>query len=166
MTDYEKYIKRYLDLIPSENLLQELQNSGNAITEIYGNLTDEQSNYSYADGKWSLKVLLQHMIDAEKIFNYRALRFARNDKTELPGWDEASYGENSNVASTSLSDLIEEFKTIRNVSCLFFKNLDEELLSRTGSANGNELSVETIGKLIVGHTLHHLNIIKERYLNE
>lgn len=165
MTEFEKYTQRYLDLIPGDNWLEEMEKAGTITLEIYSRLTDEQSNFSYADGKWSLKVLLQHMIDAEKIFNYRALRFSRNDKTELPGWDEVLYGENNNVSMIRLNDLMDEFETVRKMSILFFKNLDEEILHRTGIANGQEISVENIGKLIVGHNIHHLNIIKERYIS-
>lgn len=164
MTEFQKYIQRYLDLIPSENWLSEMEKARSQTLEIYENLSEEQADFAYAEGKWTLKILLQHLIDAEKIFNYRALRFSRNDQTELAGWDEELYGENNNAADYSLIELIEEFKLSRKISVSFFKNLNTETLQRTGTANKNKISVETLGKLIVGHNTHHLNIIKERYL--
>ena len=164
MTEFQKYIQRYLDLIPSENWLEELKNFGAQTLEIYGKLSVEHSNFAYAEGKWTLKELLQHLIDAERIFIYRALRFSRNDQTELAGWDEELYAKEYFLNDVSLQTLLEEFDFLRKSNILFFGNLNEEILSRKGVANGNEISVETIGKLIVGHNIHHLNIIRERYL--
>lgn len=164
MTEFQKYVQRYLDLIPSENWIQELEKVGSETELFYESLTSEQADFAYAEEKWSLKVLLQHLIDAEKIFIYRALRFSRNDSTELSGWEEELYAENANADFYELNALIEEFSAARRLSVLFFQNLNSEFLSRKGIANKNEISVETIGKLIVGHNIHHLNIIKERYL--
>ena len=164
MTEFQKYIQRYLDLIPSDNWLEELKDSGNQTLEIYQQFSEQQSNFAYAEGKWSLKILLQHLIDAERIFVYRALRFSRNDQTELAGWDEEDYAKNYFLEEISLKSLLEEFEYLRKSTVLFFENLNVNILSRKGIANNNEISVETIGKLIVGHNIHHLNIIKERYL--
>ena len=164
MTDFQKYIQRYLDLIPSDNWLEEMKNSGNQTLEIYHQFSEQQSNFAYAEGKWSLKILLQHLIDAERIFVYRALRFSRKDQTELAGWDEEDYAENYYLDEISLESLLEEFEYLRKSTVLFFENLNTNILSRKGIANKNEISVETLGKLIVGHNIHHLNIIKQRYL--
>ncbi|KIA88236.1 DinB family protein [Kaistella jeonii] len=164
MTEFQKYIQRYLDLIPSENWLEELKNSADQTLEIYMKLSEEESNFAYAEGKWTLKELLQHLIDAERIFIYRALRFSRNDQTELSGWDEELYAKEYFLDQVSLKNLMEEFDFLRKSNILFFRNLNQEILSRKGIANKNEISVETIGKLIVGHNIHHLNIIRERYL--
>ena len=164
MTEFEKYIQRYLDLIPSENWLEELKNVTNATLEIYSQLSEEQSEFAYAEGKWTLKVLLEHLIDTEKIFNYRALRFARNDKSALTGFDEELFAKNGIAEYLKIGDLIEEYNIVRLSTIIFFSRLKEEQLSRKGLANNNESSVETIGKLVVGHNIHHLNIIKERYL--
>lgn len=165
MTEFQKYIQRYLDLVPSENWLEEMKFSGNSTLEIYRNLSIEQSNFAYVEGKWTMKELLQHLIDAERIFTYRAMRFARKDKTELPGWDEEDYAKHYFSAERSLESLIDEFDLVRKSSLIFFENLNAQQLSETGIANGNEIAVETIGKLIIGHNIHHLNIINERYLN-
>ena len=166
MTEFQKYIQRYLDLIPTENWLEEMKKTGEKTASLYSFLAEEQSNFAYADGKWTLKELLQHLIDAERIFAYHALRFARNDQTELAGWDEETYAKHYFSSERSLQSLIDEFETVRKSSCLLFENLNEIQLSKTGVANGNEISVETIGKLIVGHNIHHLNIIEERYLSK
>ncbi|WP_332026255.1 DinB family protein [Kaistella sp.] len=166
MTEFQKYIQRYLDLIPSENWLEEMKKSGEKTVSLYSFLAEEQSNFAYAEGKWTLKELLQHLIDAERIFAYRALRFARNDQTELAGWDEETYAKYYFSSERSLQSLTDEFETVRKSSCLLFENFNEIQLSKTGVANGNEISVETIGKLIVGHNIHHLNIIEERYLSK
>lgn len=164
MTDFEKYIQRYLNLIPSKNWLAEMEISTTQTIDLYRNISEERSGFAYAEGKWTLKILLQHIIDAERIFIYRALRFARKDQTELSGWHEEEYAENYFLDGISLESILEEFEDLAKSNTLFFKNLNLELLPQSGMANQNEISVETIGKLIVGHRIHHLNIIKERYL--
>ena len=166
MTEFQKYIQRYLDLIPTENWLEEMKKTGEKTVSLYSFLAEDQSDFAYAEGKWTLKELLQHLIDAERIFAYRALRFARKDKTDLPGWDEEEYAQHYFPTERSTQNLVEEFETVRKSSTLFFENLNEIQLSETGVANGNEISVETIGKLIVGHNIHHLNIIEERYFSK
>jgi hypothetical protein len=164
MTDFEKYIQRYLDLVPSENWIEELKNLGKKTLEIYEKLTEEQGDFAYAEGKWSLKTLLQHLIDTEKVFAYRAMRFSRNDQSLVSGFDEESWADNSYAETRTLKSLIKEFKVMRKQSVIFFKTLPAEALQLIGIVNENEIKVETIGKLTVGHNIHHLNIIKERYL--
>lgn len=166
MTDFEKYIQEYTGLIPTENWIQEMKNTANKTLEIYGSLSEEQGNFAYAEGKWSLKILLEHLTDTEKIFSYRALRFARNDKTALAGFDEELFARNGIAGQLKLEEIIEEFQLNRLNSLAFFSKLPQDKLLQTGIANGNEISVETIGKLIVGHHIHHLNIIEERYLSK
>ncbi|KMQ71577.1 hypothetical protein SDC9_158625 [bioreactor metagenome] len=163
-TEFQKYIQRYVELIPSENWLESMRISGEKTLELFRGLSEEKSNFAYAEGKWTLKELLQHLIDAERIFAYRALTFARKDRTELAGWDEEEYAKNYFSNERSLQSLTDEFDAVRKSSILLFAHLNPEQLSQTGIANGNEISVETIGKLIVGHHLHHLNVIRERYL--
>ncbi len=163
MTDFQKYVQRYLDLIPSENWLQELKNTGEKTVQIYSGLTEQQSLFAYAEGKWTLKELLLHLSDTERIFQYRILAFARGDQHELPGFDEETYAENSFANERSLESLIEEYQLVRKSSQILLETLHPSAANNIGTANGNQLSVETIGKLIVGHNEHHLNIIKERY---
>ena len=164
MTDFEKYIQRYLDLVPSENWIEEMKTASAQTLEIYESLSEEQGNFAYAEGKWSLKTLLQHLIDTEKVFAYRALRFSRKDQSLVSGFDEEAWADNSYAENRTLKSLIKEFKVTRKQSSIFFKTLPAEALQLIGIVNENEIKVETIGKLTVGHNLHHLNIIKERYL--
>lgn len=159
MTEHQKY----LNLIPSENWISEMKNCGRETLELYSNLPENQADFAYAEGKWSLKELLQHLIDAERIFVYRALRFSRKDKTALPGWDEEIYAKYYYPNEKTLASLIEEFQAVRKSTEVFFENLNSTQLSETGIANNIEVSVETLGKLVVGHNIHHLNIIEERY---
>ena len=164
MTDFQKYIQRYLDQIPSENWLEELKKSGEKTVEIYSKLSEEQSHFAYDQGKWTLKELLLHLSDTERVFQYRILAFARGDQNELPGFDEELYTDQSFANERSLESLLEEYKLVRKSSQILLETLNPNVLHNIGTANGNQISVETIGKLIVGHNFHHLNIIEERYL--
>lgn len=164
MTDFQKYIQRYLDLIPSDNLLGELKKSADKTIGIFSNLTEEQSTFAYAEGKWTLKGVLLHLSDTERVFQYRILAFARGDQNNLPGFDENEYAEKSFADKRPLESLLEEYILVRKSSQILLATLQPSALHNTGMANGHEISVETIGKLIVGHNYHHLNIIEERYL--
>jgi len=164
MTDFQKYIQRYLDLIPSGNWLEELKKSGEKTIAIYSKLSEEQSHFAYAEGKWTLKELLLHLSDTERVFQYRILAIARGDKNELPGFDEELYANQSFANGRSLNSLIEEYELIRKSSRILLETMNPSALDHIGTANGNRISAGTIGKLIVGHNLHHLNIIVERYL--
>jgi hypothetical protein len=164
MSDFQKYVQRYLDNIPSENWLEELKKSGEKTVEIYSKMTEEQSFFAYAEGKWTLKELLLHLSDTERVFQFRILAFARGDKNELPGFDEELYANQSFANERSLESLLEEYKLLRKLSQILLETMNPSALKNIGTANGNQISVETIGKLIVGHNYHHLNIIEERYL--
>ncbi len=164
MTEFQKYVQRYLDLIPSGNWLEVLKISGEKTVAIYSKLSEEQSYFAYADGKWTLKELLLHLSDTERIFQYRILAIARGDQNNLPGFDEDLYVSQSFANERALQSLVEEFQVIRKSSGILLETLHPSALHRIGTANGNQISAETIGKLIVGHNLHHLNVIEERYL--
>lgn len=166
MTDFQKYIQRYLDLIPSENWLEELKKTGEQTVELYAQLSEEQSSFAYAEGKWTLKELLLHLSDTERVFQYRILAFLRSDQNELPGFDEELYANQSFANERTVSSLLEEYQLIRKSSQVLLETAHLSALKNVGTANGNQISAETIGKLIVGHNVHHLNIIKERYLVE
>lgn len=166
MTDFQKYIQRYLDLIPSGDWLAELTKSEMKTVGIYSNLTEEQSKFAYADGKWTLKGVLLHLSDTERVFQYRILAIARGDKNNLPGFDENEYAEKSYADERSLESLLEEYKLVRKSSQILLETMNHTALQTIGTANGHEISAETIGKLIIGHNYHHLNIIEERYLSK
>ncbi|MEC3874819.1 DinB family protein [Chryseobacterium salviniae] len=166
MTDFQKYIQRYLDLIPSENWLEELKKNGEQTVELYAQLSEEQSLFAYAEGKWTLKELLLHLSDTERVFQYRILAFLRGDENELPGFDEELYASQSFANERSLDSLVEEFQLVRKSSQILLESAQSSALQNIGTANGNQIYAETVGKLIVGHNQHHLNIIRERYLPE
>ncbi|WP_288243216.1 DinB family protein [uncultured Chryseobacterium sp.] len=164
MTDFQKYVQRYLDLIPSDDWLEELKKTGDKTIELYAQLSKEQSLFAYAEGKWTLKELLLHLSDTERVFQYRILAFLRGDQNELPGFDEELYATQSFANERSLNSLLEEYQLIRKSSQVLLESASSSALQNVGTANGNQISAETIGKLIVGHNEHHLNIIRKRYL--
>ena len=127
-------------------------------------LSADKWDYSYAPGKWTVKELVQHLIDAERIFAYRALCFARKDATPLPGFDENSYVVHSAANRRSAEDLMQEFLLVQQSSAALFASFDKVQLESTGSANGNPVYVRGIGYIIIGHALHHKAILEERYL--
>lgn len=125
--------------------------------------SEEQAMHRYAPGKWSVKEVVGHLCDAERIFAYRALRFARTDATELPGFDENLYVPAGNFDSRSLPDLAAEFAAIRVATVALFRGFDEAALGRRGIANGQSMSVRALGHTLVGHEAHHMAILHERY---
>ena len=162
--EYGEYYKNYIELVQTNSLLDELESSVISIYSLLTGISPELSDYRYAQGKWSIKELVQHLIDTEKIFNYRALRFVRNDNQELLGYDHDEYVKQSKVNNRSITDLLEELRLQRKLTMLFFGNLDKDDLLKMGMANSANLSVRAIGFIQVGHVLHHTRIIQERYL--
>lgn len=162
--EYGEYYKTYIELVQTDSLLDELNSSVSDLCILLVDLSSKQSEYRYAPGKWSIKELVQHLIDTEKIFIYRALRFVRNDSQELLGYDHDEYVEQSKVNNRSISSLLEELQLQRKLTIQFFKHLDQDDLTKCGKANGYNLSVRAIGYIQIGHVLHHTKIIKERYL--
>lgn len=127
-------------------------------------LSEEQLNYKYQVGKWSIKEVIGHIIDTERIFAYRALCFARKDKTPLPGYDEVLFGDTSNAVQRNIQKLIAEFVAVRQATILLFESFNEEMLEERGVASNFEISVRAMGFAILGHCVHHLQVIDERYL--
>jgi len=147
-----------------KNILENLQYSLNYLFEILGDLPKEKQNYAYAEGKWTVKELVQHLIDTERIFAYRALRISRNDKINLLGFDENEFAKNANVNNIEYIDLLKEFSQVRKSTISLFNGFSEEMLLKTGLASNQTISVRALGVLLSGHVLHHLEVIKERYL--
>jgi len=127
-------------------------------------LPEERLSFSYGPGKWTLAEVLVHIMDTERVFQYRALRFARNDRTDLPGFDQDAFVPNSNASKRSLGDLRQEFVAVRDSSIALFRSFDRETLDRMGIANGLPMGVGAMGFIISGHQAHHLKIIGQRYL--
>ncbi|NUM79519.1 DinB family protein [bacterium] len=163
--EYHEYFKRYIDRIPPEgDLLQLLESDFRETEKFIQSLSDEQLNYRYAPGKWSIKEIINHLTDGERVFAYRAMRISRKDQTDLPGFDENLYVPNAKASTRTIASLLSEFLAVRRASIELFKNFDDEMLAQTGTANKNPVSVRALGFIIAGHELHHMNVIKERYL--
>jgi uncharacterized damage-inducible protein DinB len=156
----------YTKLAEQENLFETLRYSRDLTISIIDSIPADKENYIYAKGKWSLKTVLTHMIDSERVFAYRALRFSRKDNTELPGFDENEYAANCNADAISLEDIRKEFLAVREATVQLFKNMTEEMLSFKGIANELKVSAAVLGWIISGHNLHHCYVIKRRYLGE
>lgn len=158
---YDTYLKA---LGGKEDLMPALVKGKEWFVNFTQNLTDEQLGYSYAEGKWTIAEVLVHLIDTERIFQYRAFRISRNDKTPLPGFEQDDYINESNCNQRTKEDIIEEYITVRDASISLFKGMTEVKLKRFGTASGMPWSVGAIGLVISGHEKHHQNILIERYL--
>lgn len=160
-----EYYRRYVEQIPDGvELVDGLKSEIEKTLTLVLSLSEPQLNFQYAPGKWTIKEILNHLTDAERIFSYRALRFARKDTTELPGFDEALYVPNSGSKERTIRSLTEEFSAVRRATIELFKNFNEEHFRRDGIASKSRISVLAIGYVILGHEIHHRNVIKERYL--
>lgn len=164
--EYPAYYESYIAQVKSDNVIRVLEDQILTMQNILSDVPEEKEDFTYAEGKWTMKEVIGHVIDTERIFAYRALRIARNDKTPLPGFDQDTYVPNGNFNKRSLYDLAHEFGVVRESNIILFKSFDEEILSRTGIANEKEISVRALLFIVAGHAIHHLNVIKQRYLIE
>jgi len=155
------YIKAAADV---ENLFEELEICLHEFIRFVQDIPMDKFDYRYAEGKWTIKEIIQHLIDAERVFAYRALRISRNDKTPLPGFQENDYIANTDSNKRHLQSLLTELAVVRQSTLALFKSFSEEQLKRVGIASNNIISVRAIGFLIIGHQKHHQNIFKEKYL--
>lgn len=158
------FYHNYINLVPGDDLMTAFKNETPAFTLFLESIPSGKHDFRYAEGKWTIRDLLQHIIDAERIFAYRALRFARKDTTPLQGFDENLYGETSKAFKRDWEELLEEFKTVRKSSELLFGSFDEEQLNAIGVSSNKSISVLAIGYIVVGHAIHHKKIVSERYL--
>ncbi len=163
-TDYPSFYTGYVEQVPEVNLLDLLQSQSEKTKRLFEGLSPSQANYAYAPGKWTLKEMIGHLCDTERIFGYRALCMARGDQQSLPGMDENEYMVHANFAGRTIESLILEYDSVRNATIQFLTNLTEDDLNRTGTANNGHFTVNALMYIIAGHELHHLAIIKERYL--
>ncbi len=158
------YYHSYIDTVSSTDLIVELKKTKTNFQTEFFKLDDAIANYQYAPDKWTVKELLLHLIDCERIFAYRALCIARGEQQGLPGFEENDYAKNCKAEKRTLQGILEEFLAVRASTIVLFENLDKQDLLRIGKANGNEISVRAIGFIIVGHQNHHFKILEERYL--
>ncbi len=159
-----EFYHNYINLVEGDELEAIFNVQSRDIFTFLKSIAPDKYGYRYADGKWSVKEVLQHMIDAERVFAYRALCIARKDSTPLPYFDENAYALNSKADSRNWEELVEEFRSLRRSTELMFRSLDEEQLDTTGTASGKSIYVLGIGFIIAGHVNHHIRILKERYL--
>lgn len=159
------YAKYYFDRSNGqENLIVSLIENGEKTVAFIKELTEEKADFHYADDKWSLKGVLLHTIETERVFQYRALRISRKDTTPIEGFDEGWYSQHNNTDARNLSDLASEFNAVRQSTISLFQGMNVAMLDAEGIANNAPITPRNIGWLIVGHTMHHCDIIKERYL--
>ncbi|MGV6845296.1 MAG: DinB family protein [Lutibacter sp.] len=163
-SEFAPFYKDYIYSLGTVGLFEILTVSHQNILKTLTNLPEEKLNYSYTTGKWSIKEILQHLIDAERILSYRALRFSRNDQTEIPGYNEDFYVKNSNGKTRNIESLLKEFTLVRNATIALFESFSVEMLTNIGVANNSNMSVRALGFIIAGHQMHHLKVIKEKYL--
>lgn len=162
--EYDTYYETYLKNVEaSTGLMQGFEASLDATPTFFKEIPDAKLLYAYAEGKWTPKEILQHLIDTERIFTYRALRISRNDTTELPGFDENAYVPPSQANQKPILQLVEEFTSLRKANIALYKGFNAEMLQRLGKASGGPISVRAIPFILLGHELHHIQIIKERY---
>lgn len=159
------FYKRYINLVPDDgNLLIHLEDIFSETEELITPLSEEKMNFRYAPGKWTIKDMLVHMSDSERIFIYRALRFSRGDGTPLHGFEESLYAEYAGANEREKEDILREYSLVRESSIAFIESLSDDALNRKGVSNNNPASVRLLINLIYGHHKHHLNILRERYL--
>ncbi|MDT3403919.1 DinB family protein [Mucilaginibacter terrae] len=158
---YEGYINKAAQ---AGNVLQTLVQLKDSTFGFFTSLPPEKTDYAYAEGKWTIKQLLSHMIDAERVFAFRLLCFLRRDATPLPGFDENAYVEQTDLSNFTLQNLAAEFKALREANLFLYNSVTDEQSLYQGTANGRPVSVRALLYITAGHELHHISIIKERYL--
>lgn len=158
------YYHHFFNLVPSEDLMAELHSSMDMTKTFIQSIPAEKADYKYAEGKWTVKQVLRHIIDTERIFVYRAFRFSRFDTTPLAGFDEDAYIDAIQTIDYSLNDLLEEFVSVRQTTIQVYKTMTPTMLDFKGTANNIPITPRCIGYMAVGHNLHHCNVIRERYL--
>lgn len=163
--DYAEFYHNYVQKVPLDvPIILHLEEASKTTSDWMNQLPADKWAYRYAEGKWSIKEVLLHMIDAERIFAYRALRIARNDQTLLAGFDENSYVPYSQADGRSPQSLMEEYIAVRRATVALFRNLPEEAWAYSGNMNHSPATTLALAFIIAGHEMHHLQIIRERYL--
>ena len=163
-SEYHPYFKSYIDSIETDDILGFLSNQIDELSILILSLTEPEANYSYAEGKWTIKQLLGHIVDCERISGYRTMCIARGEKISLPGFDQNGYVINGNFSKRDLKSMVEEFTLLRKSLLILSGNLDDDALRRSGFSNNKELTAGSLLFIIGGHAKHHLDILKEKYL--
>jgi len=162
--EYASYYGKYVTQVPEGDVVETLERQMGETLALLGGVDEESAGRGYEPGKWSVKELVGHLSDAERIFAYRALRFARGDRTPLPGFEQDDYVSAGNFNARTLSDVTEEFAEVRRATVRLLRSFGEEAWGRRGLASDNEVSVRALAYIIAGHEAHHVRILRERYL--
>jgi hypothetical protein len=162
--EYGSYYQRYIDLATEDDIVAALDAQSHETAIVLGGLSEAQATHRYEPGKWSVKQLVGHVIDGERVFAYRALAFARGETNPLPGFEQDPYVANAGSDDRSIADLAEELATVRKANVMMFRALSEEAWKRSGIASDNSISVRALAYILLGHERHHLRILRERYL--
>jgi hypothetical protein len=163
-SEYPEYFRRYTRLVPDGDVLELLDRQGAETVSLLSGLSEEQALYRYAPEKWSVKQVIGHLSDTERVFTYRALRFSRNDATPLPGFEENDFVAGANFDERPFPEVLDEFSSVRAASLTFYRSLNQELAQRRGVANELEFSVRSVPYIVAGHERHHVRVLRERYL--
>ncbi|HKN35145.1 MAG TPA: DinB family protein [Terriglobales bacterium] len=163
-SEYAPYYGRYISLVKNDDILAALREQARATKALLSSLSQQQANSRYAPDKWTIKQVFGHLIDSERIFAYRALRIARADQIPMEGFEQDDYVRSGNFENRAMSDLLDEYETVRAATLTLFRNLDAAAWNRRGVANNNEITVRAAAYIIAGHELHHMQIVKDRYL--
>ena len=163
--EYPPYYNRYINLVEEDDVLTVLENQKQDMSDLLNGLGEEAAAFRYAPDKWSVKEVVGHIIDVERIFAYRALRFARNDKTPLPEFDQDNYIYNANFHNRTLIDIADEYRAVRESTLSMFYSFSDEYFARQGTASGVKFTVRAVPFIIAGHEMHHHQILREQYLN-
>lgn len=163
-TEYGEYYGKYISLVDEHDIREAFARQPSELRSLFDGVAEEKGAFTYADGKWTIKESLSHLIDGERIFAYRMLRISRGDETPIEGFEQDGYIENSNANNRTFADLLEEFDLNRRGNVLLLNNLDEAALKRIGTASGLPISVRALANISIGHVRHHLGILKDRYL--
>ena len=163
-TEYSHFYSTYISLISKDNIIQTLNEQMHEVFTLINSLPGEKAYFKYAPDKWTLKEVLGHIIETERVFSYRALAISRGDTQPLPGMDQDEYMKNNNYNKRSISNLSNEYLSVRTSTIHLFNTMTKEMISKKGNASGFDVTVRALAFIIAGHNLHHYNIIKEKYL--
>jgi uncharacterized damage-inducible protein DinB len=163
-TEHAPEFSNYVALVAEGDIIQTLEQQIENSLSLLRTIPSDKANFRYAPDKWSVKQLLGHLIDSERIFSYRALSFARNDQAPLPGYEQNDYVREADFDSRNLADMVEEYATVRRATIQLFRPLNEKEWLRHGKANENDVSVRALAYIIAGHELHHMDVLRTRYL--
>lgn len=165
ISEYDPYYAKYISLITEPDLIKVLEEQPAELRSLLGSLDEEKGKFAYAEGKWTIKESISHLIDGERIFAYRVLRISRGDKTPIEGFEQDGYIENSHANDRSFDDLLEELGLLRKANVRLLKTLREDGWMRTGTASEKPISVRALGYIMAGHVRHHISIFKGQYLS-